>query len=991
MTSIDCFFTCVMRYFMNTKFRFLLYGLLIATLSAFARSTPTRLIARGDDPEFSHAAPEALSKTHREGVGRSIGAGVPAFYQNHRKDTAAVPPLQPARLTCEYLENPLGIDVQQPRLSWTFVANERNQSQSAYELLVSDQLKEISAGRGNVWTTGKITTARSLHIEYNGAVLKPFTRYYWRIKVYNQHGIASSWSESAWFETAMLNASDWQATWIGDGTRQFEKDEDFYQNDRMPLFGKTFTTQKKIAAARLYVSGLGYYEAYLNGERIGDHALDPGWTTYRQQALYVVYDITGAIKNGPNVAGIMLGNGWYNPLPMRLFGRFNLRTVQQTGRPCVKAEIRIQYEDGSMETIPTDETWQTAPGPVVRNNVYLGEHDDARLEPKNWLTTQSDTKEWKNAVAVPGPSGKLSVQMQPPIRITNIIKPVRITEPKPGVFIADLGQNMAGVARITVRGKAGTTIRLRYGEDLHPDGSLNYLTSVAGQIKEIWHLNGGPGAPATAWQEDRYTLKGIGSETWWPRFTFHSFRYVEITGWPGKPTANELAGLRLNADLPPTGEFSCSNDMFNRLHEAVKWTFLSNVFSVQSDCPGREKMGYGADMVTTANAFIYNFDMSNFYRKSVRDFANEQQPDGGITEIAPYTGIADRGVGGESGPLGWQLAFPYLQKQVYSFYGDQRIIAENYEALARQMDFLQSKAINGLFHWDISDHEAIDPKPEALTASAFYYHHAYLAAGFAGILGKTDDSLKYAKLADQIKKAIVGKYLVPHTGRFDNATQSAQLFALWYQLSPEKEATFNVLMDEFKRHNWHVSTGIFATMMLFDVLRENNRNDLAYRIANQRDYPGWGYMLAKGATTLWESWEYPDNAPSQNHPMFGSVDEWFYRSLLGINPAAPGFEKITIKPQPAGDLTWARGSYDSVRGKIGSDWKIENRHFILKVTIPANTRAEVWIPSKENGTLTEGGKPIKDGAGLKLIKVENGYAVVETGSGNYIFESEREN
>jgi len=427
--------------------------------------------------------------------------------------------------------------------------------------------------------------------------------------------------------------------------------------------------------------------------------------------------------------------------------------------------------------------------------------------------------------------------------------------------------------------------------------------------------------------------------------------------------------------------------MFNQLNEVIKHTFLSNVFSVQSDCPAREKLGYGGDMVATAQAFLYDFNMADFYTKTVQDFANDQQPDGGITETAPYIGIADRGYGGASGPLGWELAFAYLQKQLYDYYGDKRIIEQHYDAFKKQMDFLESKAIYGLFYWDISDHEALDPKPEAFTASAFYYHHALLAAEFAGILNKKEDSLHYTKLANTIKDAIVKKYWIPGTGRFDNATQTAQIFALYYHLSPEKDSTLGVLMDEYARHQNHLSTGIFATKMMFDVLRQNNRNDRAYTIANQRTFPGWGYMLAKGATTLWETWAYSDNVYSQNHPMFGSVSEWFYKSLLGINAAAPGFEKIVIKPQPAGDLTWAKGSYQSIKGTIVSDWKKGDRHFELHVSIPANTTAEVWLPANEKATVTESGTPVNQMKDIKLVRFEDGYAVLSIGSGDYHFAS----
>ncbi|MBX2925345.1 MAG: family 78 glycoside hydrolase catalytic domain [Chitinophagaceae bacterium] len=895
-------------------------------------------------------------------------------------------PVNPGKLTCEYIENPLGISTGEPRLSWTLESSLRNQRQSAYELIVSDNFKDIQAAKGNVWTTGKITSSQSLHIVYAGSPLRSFTRYYWRVRVHNQDDAASGWSQPAWFETSMLAQSDWQASWIGDGSKQFTSSEDFFKEDPMPLFRRTFTTKKKIAAARLYISGLGYYEAYINGQKVGDHVLDPGWTNYSKQYLYIVHDITQHMRNGANAAGIMLGNGWYNAAPLRLFGRFVLRDVQETGRPCVKAQIRLQYTDGSTETIVTDKSWQTAPGPIIRNNIYLGEHYDAGREKEGWSTSGHRSSGWKTATETSGPSGKPEPQMLPPIRVTKVVQPVGIAETAPGVFVFDMGQNFAGVARIKVQGPAGTHIVLRYGEDKLKDGSVNVMTSVAGQIKEG---NGGAGAPEIAWQEDSYILKGKGKEIWSPRFTFHGFRYVEVKGWPGKPTLLDMEGLRMNTDVPATGSFTSSNNMFNQLYQNIHWTFLSNIFGVQSDCPAREKLGYGGDIVATAESFIYNYNMAQFYRKAIQDFANDQRPRGGITETAPFVGIADRGPGDGSGPLGWQLAYPYLMKQLYEFYGDKQVIEQQYNAFVKQMDFLQATAIEGLHHIDISDHEALDTKPEAFSAALFYYHHAVLIAEFAGILNKKEDAQQYTRLANRIKSDIVGKFLVPGTGRFDNATQSAQILALWYNMADEKEkkSTLDMLMKEFERKDWHLSTGIFATKMMFDILRNENRNDIAYRIATQRSFPGWAYMIEKGATTLWESWAYSDGEYSQNHPMFGSVNEWFYRSLLGINAAAPGFEKIIVKPQPAGDLASAAGSFETVRGKITSNWKIENKSFTLGVEIPANTTAEIWVPSKQGSEILESGKPVKEIAGLQLLRYENGYAVIQTGSGKYSFSA----
>jgi alpha-L-rhamnosidase len=890
-------------------------------------------------------------------------------------------PLRPANLTCEYLVNPLAIDSATPRLGWQFFATAKDQSQSAYEIIVSDEAAAAGGAEGNVWRSGKVRSDQNVNIVYAGRALEPFTKYYWRVRVYNDDEVVSGWSETATFETAMMSGSDWKARWIGDGRKNPDEQVEYFKDDRMPLFRREFLASKPILSARLYISGIGYYEAFLNGEKIGDHVLDPGWTTYKKQVLYVVHDITRLVRRGRNVAGVMLGNGWWNPLPIKFFGRWDLRDYQQSGRPCAKAEIRITYADKSVEVIPTDESWETTPGPIIRNNVYLGEHYDARLEPEGWNTLKANKKNWTRAVEVAGPSGRLSVQMQPAIKITKIVKPVRIAQIHPDTFIIDMGQNFAGVVRIKVKGPSGKKVTLRYGEDVYKNGRLNFHTSVMTQIRK-GGIKAVPGAPETAWQEDGYTLRGTGVEQWAPRFTFHGFRYVEVTGWPGTPKLPDFEGLRLSADLQEAGTFSCSNEMFNKLNDVIRWTFLSNVFSVQSDCPGREKMGYGADMVVTANAFIYNFDMSQFYRKSVQDFANEQLADGGITEIAPHTGIADRGYGGDSGPLGWQLGFPFLQEQLYDYYDDQEIVARNYDGIVRQMDFLQAKAVDGLFHWDIGDHEALDPKADAFSASSFYYHCARLASKFAGVLDKKDDSVKYARLSDTIRRAIVKKYLIPGTGRFDNATQAAQIFALWYGFSPEKDKTMKVLMEEFARHYGHLSTGIFATKMMFDVLRENDLNDVAYSIADARGFPGWRHMLESGATTLWETWEYPEKYPSQNHPMFGSVSEWFFRSLLGINPAGPGFKKIILKPQPAGDLTWAKGGYRSVHGEIKSDWKISADKFLWQVSIPPNTKALVYIPSSAAGTVT------LDGKVLQSLKYENGYVKTSLGSGDYLFESD---
>ncbi len=891
----------------------------------------------------------------------------------------AASPIAPTDLRTEFLHNPINIATPVPRFSWTYLTNQRNFTQSTYHIQVSEQEVALREGKNLVWDSGLIESGEQNNISYAGPALRSHTRYYWRVSIQANNGEPPVFSSVHFFETAFLPDAGWSARWIDDGKRQPTKDDAYYLPDRMPLFRHSFQVSKKIISARLYIAGLGYNECYLNGSKINDHVLDPGWTAYGKQVLYTTHDITSFLRRGSNVAGIMLGNGWWNPLPARFFGRWELRDYQQTGRPCVKAEIHINYMDGTTQVIGTDSSWLTTEGPVVRNNVYLGEHYDARMEVKAWLKAGRVSTSWKQAAIADGPAGILTPQMQPPIRVTRRIRPVRITETGKDTFVVDMGQNFAGVVEISVKGKRGQRITLRSGEGLFPDGRINVMTTVMTQIKK-GIISGGPGAPETAWQEDSYTLSGTGRERWSPRFTFHGFQFVEITGWPGRPSVDDITGLRMNADLRVNGEFTSSDSTLNRLHDVIKWTFLSNVFSVQSDCPGREKMGYGADMVVTANSYMYNYDMSHFYEKAITDFRNDQRPLGGMTEIAPSTGINDRGYADSTGPLGWQLAYPYLQDQLFNFYGDKKLIEKNYPALRRQVEFLRTQADNHLFHRDIGDHEALDPKSEAFSATCFYLHHVEIITKFAGLLGKKEDSLTYERLGRQIRKTIRDKFEVPNTGRFDNATQAAQIFALWYNLPTDSAAAMTVLLSELDRHKGHLSTGIFSTWMIFDLLRKNNLPDIAFRLATQPGYPGWRYMLDNGATTLWETWAFPELFPSRNHPMFGSIDEWFYRGLLGINSHAPGFRHILIQPQLPAELNEAGGYYHSVRGEIRSHWKKDHNKLTLRVTIPGNTTATVRVPRK-SGPVLESGK------NATPVRYERGYAIFETGSGDYTYTS----
>ncbi|NOY58314.1 MAG: family 78 glycoside hydrolase catalytic domain, partial [Calditrichaeota bacterium] len=549
--------------------------------------------------------------------------------------------LRPIDLRCEQRINPLGIDAVKPMLSWELQSPQPDQKQTAYRIRVTGSEDKLNRSEPDVWDSGKILSGENIQIAFQGAPLQSGKRYFWQVKVWDKNGNASPWSRTSWWEMALLKKNDWTGLWIDDGQPLPQRDEDFYKDNPAPLFRREFEINKSIARARLYITGLGYYEAWLNGKRIGDHVLDPGWTTYSERVYYSTYDVTDLVQKQENCLGVILGNGWYNPLPLRMFGKYNFRDFLPVGKPRFIVQLNIEYTDGAKQSIVTDTSWKVGKSPVLRNNIYLGEVYDARKEQPGWNRPGFDDSDWKQAHKNDASMDILQAQPQPPIRITRLIKPAALTQPKPGVFIFDMGQNFAGWVRLRVKGPAGTKVNLRYGELLWPDGSLDGMTSVAGQIKKSGR--GGTGAPDTAWQKDTYILKGQGQEVYTPRFTFRGFRYLEVTGYPGTPSLNTIEGLRLNADVDSVGSFSCSNPLFNKIYKITRRTFLSNLFSVQSDCPHREKLGYGGDIVPTCDAFMLNFDMADFYAKVVQDFADAVRPNGGLTETAPYVGIASEG------------------------------------------------------------------------------------------------------------------------------------------------------------------------------------------------------------------------------------------------------------------------------------------------------------------------------------------------------------
>ncbi len=868
----------------------------------------------------------------------------------------------PVNLKVNYLKNPLGIDTE-VYFSWELQSAKRGATQTAYRILVASSPELLDERSADLWDSEKVPSSATLQIPYEGSALLSATPYYWKAICWDQDGNRSE--GTGHFETGLFHPGDWKGQWIGEGRPVPGKEEDFYKRIPAPHFRKTFRSEKNIARARLYISGLGYHEVYLNGEKVSDYRLEPGWTQYAKTVYYQVHDVTGHMETGENALGVILGNGWYNPLPMRIFGRLNFREILTSGNPKLCCQLMIEYEDGSSQMVVSDRSWNVGEGPVVRNNVYLGEWYDAREEIPGWSTRDFDDSDWKNAIREEAPGGKLTWQYIPPVRLARpVLKPVRILENEPGRYVFDLGQNFAGVIRFRVKAPSGTEVVFRYAELLHPDQTINVNSSVAGQIKRPGY--GGPGAPEIAWQEDRYFCKGEDGETFEPRFTFHGFRYVEVTGLPYKPSLDHMEGLPLNSDIADVSEFSCSNGLFNRIQEITDWTMLSNVFSVQSDCPAREKLGYGGDIVTVGEAYMYNYDMSSFYQKTVRDFQRDAYPSGAMTECAPDIGINARGIEPGTGPVGWTLAHPFILYQLYKYYGNLRIVEEQYPALKKLVDFYDERTPEYLILDCIGDHNSVVERPRPVSAASAYYHHVQILAELAGVLGKQADEEKYTRLASNIKQAFIEELVDTENGRVYSGNQPSQVFALYYDLLPEevRDKAFQQLEDRILLdRKGHLTTGIFSTKMMLNYLSDRGRDDLNFIMLNQKTFPGYGFMIDHGATTLWENWSIREH-DSENHPMFGSVSEWFYKSVLGIQQSdqSLAFSKIIIKPSIVGDLTWAKGSYHSVRGKIGSYWWKFGDDLHLEVTIPANTEATVYLP------LPDGIEPDIFEGNLQLVK-----------------------
>ena len=731
-----------------------------------------------------------------------------------------------------------------------------------------------------------------------------------------------------------------EAEWITDARPLPENDSLFYSDHPAPLFRKEFEPGKNIRSARLYITAAGYYRVFVNGQTIDDNVLDPAWTDFSKTIWYSEYDVTSLLTDGQNCLGVTTGNGFYNPLPLLKWGRRNLRVDLAVGKPAFIAKLIISYNNGKTEEIVTDRSWKYAFGPVMKNCVYLGVLYDARKIIPGWDRAGFNDSSWQTAVPGESPGGELKRSFFPPVRVTEEIKPVKIYSPESGKWIADMGVNFTGTFRIRLTGNKGDTVIFRFGERIYDDGTLNPMTAVAGQIKRKGM--GGPGAPDIAWQTDSYIIGGEQEEWFTPDFTYHTYRYMEISGLEYKPGLSDIIGLFIHSDIPMPNHFSCSSGLLNAIQDMTLRTFRANLVSVQSDCPAREKFGYGGDLNATHESFIYNFDIQSFYRKTIYDWVDALN-DSSFVDTAPYVGIKYCGIS-------WESAFLITQYYLYLYYNDTAIIRELYEQDLQWMDKAAKIHPDGLVREGLSDHESMEPVPVELTGTCHYLQCARVMQAFASVMGDMENERKFAQLAQKLKSLVKTEFWdKPEKGKINRQTLFSTL--LYHDIITEDEieaATDSLRAAIGNGTSGHLTTGIFGTKYSLETLSEYGSPQEVFNIVNSTAYPGWGHMIDRGATTIWETWKESDNTYSNCHPMFGSVTEWFYRWLGGIRPVAdaPGFKKFILAPVVPDELDFVNCTYHTPYGEIITNWKKEGPHSVhYEFKIPEGSTALVDLQS----------------------------------------------
>lgn len=888
--------------------------------------------------------------------------------------------LVPADLRCEYAVNPLGVDTSGPRLFWVLESNERGQQQTSYEILVASSEKQLAADNGDLWDSGKIDSDKTIQIPYAGKELKSSQQVFWKVRVWDAADKISAWSKPATWAMGLLHPEDWRGRWIG------------ATNTIIPsiLLRREFVVKPGLTRALVDICGLGEYELTLNGKKVGDDFLSPGWTKYDKTCLYDVRDLTGYLSRGSNAIGIELGNGMYN-----VFAGSNRFTKFRRSFGPQKAivQIRLEYADGSVEIIGTDENWRVAAGPITFSSIYGGEDFDARLVEEGWDKAGFDDSKWAAAKIVDGPGGELRGLScaAPPIREFEIHKPISTHTLANGDIVFDLGQNAAHVPRIAVSGPAGSKVRLMPSELLSSDGAVNQGSMGGGRRGAIWC---------------DFTKGSDGEETWSPKFFYVGCRYIQAHCTPAEngalPGIESLEGIVIQSSSEPVGEFECSNTLFNRIHKLIWWAQRNNMESVMTDCPHRERLGWLEQDHLNGPALRYEFDLARLFTKTVNDIADSQLSSGLVPTTAPEYAIfgnkndADhpRNAFGDSPE--WSSSFILVPWQQYEFDGDLNLFRLHYEAMKHYINYLGSRAENYIVNYGLGDWFDLGPKkpgvsqltPVALTATAFYYRDVEIMAHVAALLGKDNDSKAFSDLANKIRAAFNEKFYDPVNHFYATDSQCANAIPMVMGICnpDERAAVVDAIVRDARSRGNGLTAGDVGYRYLLRALADAGRNDVIFDMNNQSNMPGYGMQLAKGKTSLTEAW---DGGSSQDHFMLGQLQEWFYHDLAGIQnaPGSAGFKQIVINPHPVGDVTWTKASYDSIRGRIVCNWKRDRNDFTLNVTIPPNTTATILVPANSPEVVTEDGKSAQERAGINFLRMEKGRAIFAVQSGEYNFKS----
>ncbi len=874
-------------------------------------------------------------------------------------------------LRTEYAVDPRGVDIPNPRLSWQLIGSRRGQKQSAFQIRVATSPELLDQDKPDLWDSGKQLSPATLLIPYAGEKLKSSQQVFWSVRSWDEQDEPSPWSPAATWTMGILADSDWKAKWIVAP----------WQTESV-LLRKTFTVKPGYTRVIAHICGLGHYELTLDGQKVGNHLLAPGWSKYDRTCLYETHDLTELVRQGDNAVGLMLGDGMYHTEWRNRSSNFQ----GSFGPQRAFGQIEIEYADGSREVVATDESWQVAPGPITYNDIYGGEDYDARLMPKGWDTVSFDSRTWAHAVELVRSSGILRglSASAPPLEEIEIFVP-KSTNPIGNTRdVIDLGQNASFMPRITVTGPAGSTVRLTHAEVLDDQGNINRDT-CGGDRGGAW------------WQ---YTKGTDGEETWFPRFFYAGCRYLQLDKSPAQvegelPQVTQLLGVVVHSTAEPVGEFRCSSELLNRIRTLVRWAQRSNMVSVLTDCPHREKLGWLEQYHLNGPAIRYEFDVNRIFVKGMRDMADSQTDVGLIPNIAPeYVELS----GKFRAAAEWGCSFMLVPWQQYQFTGDTSLMRDYYPAMQKYMEYLVAKSTDhileeGLGDWfdlgpaDHPGHAQLTPPP--VTATAFYFHDAQTMADIARLLGKQADVEKYTHLAEEIRAAWLKKFRNAD-GTYATNSQCSNALALVLGLArtEDRAAAFAALVKDVQDRGNAMTAGDVGFRYLLLALADGGRSDVIFEMMNQDEKPGYGFQLKRGATSLTEAWD-ANHQTSHNHFMLGQITEWFYKYLVGIDsdPAGPGFEEFVIRPTPVGDLTWAEACYQSVRGKIAVRWEREEGVFTLRFSIPANTTATVLLPAQKDAPVTESGKPVAEAPGVKFVRRDGDRNVYTVESGAYEFVS----